>query len=155
MGMVWASLCTSLIQILPVSSSSFWSCHAYPVMAGELNTWSLRLLHIILDDLGRWSWLVSTGPESGLRRRDLQGWFPLSWKVCPSKLKGTSWPLLFSEDRTDLCFCVRIWEGLTQIITTHWKDWCWSQSPDTLVIWCREPTHWKRPWCWERLRAKG
>ena len=19
--------------------------------------------------------------------------------------------------------------------------------------WCKEPTHWKRPWCWERLRA--
>ena len=22
-------------------------------------------------------------------------------------------------------------------------------------MWCKEPTHWKRPWCWERLRAKG
>ena len=21
--------------------------------------------------------------------------------------------------------------------------------------WCKEPTHWERPWCWERLRAKG
>ena len=21
--------------------------------------------------------------------------------------------------------------------------------------WCEEPTHWKRPWCWERLNAKG
>ena len=21
--------------------------------------------------------------------------------------------------------------------------------------WCEEPTHWKRPWCWERLRAGG
>ena len=21
--------------------------------------------------------------------------------------------------------------------------------------WCEEPTHWKRPWCWERLKAKG
>ena len=24
-----------------------------------------------------------------------------------------------------------------------------------LVTWCEEPTHWKRPWCWERLRAGG
>ena len=24
-----------------------------------------------------------------------------------------------------------------------------------LVTWCEEPTHWKRPWCWERLKAKG
>jgi len=33
----------------------------------------------------------------------------------------------------------------------HWKDWCWSS--DTLATGCEEPTHWKRPWCWERLRA--
>ena len=21
------------------------------------------------------------------------------------------------------------------------------------LMWCEEPTHWKRPWCWERLKA--
>ena len=25
----------------------------------------------------------------------------------------------------------------------------------SLVIWCEELTHWKRPWCWERLKAGG
>ena len=34
----------------------------------------------------------------------------------------------------------------------HWKDWCWSRSSDNLATWCKEPTHWKRPWCWERRR---
>ena len=24
-----------------------------------------------------------------------------------------------------------------------------------LGTWCKEPTHWKRPWCWERLKAGG
>ena len=24
-----------------------------------------------------------------------------------------------------------------------------------LVTWCEQPTHWKSPWCWERLRAEG
>ena len=37
----------------------------------------------------------------------------------------------------------------------HWKDWCWSGSSNTLATWCEELTHWKRPWCWERLRAGG
>ena len=37
----------------------------------------------------------------------------------------------------------------------YWKGWCWSWSSNTLAIWCEEPTHWKRPWCWERLKAKG
>ena len=25
----------------------------------------------------------------------------------------------------------------------------------SLSTWCEEPTHWKRPWCWERLKAGG
>ena len=37
----------------------------------------------------------------------------------------------------------------------HWKDWCWSWSTNTLATWCEELTHWKRPWYWERLKAKG
>ena len=35
----------------------------------------------------------------------------------------------------------------------HWKDYCWSSN--TLAAWGEEPTHWKRPWCWERLKAGG
>ena len=34
-------------------------------------------------------------------------------------------------------------------------DWCWSWSANTLAAWYKELTHWKRPWCWERLKAKG
>ena len=32
---------------------------------------------------------------------------------------------------------------------------CWSWSSSTLITWCEEPTHWKRPWCWEKLRVGG
>ena len=35
----------------------------------------------------------------------------------------------------------------------HWKNWCWSSN--TLATCSKEPTHWKRPWCWERLKAGG
>ena len=27
------------------------------------------------------------------------------------------------------------------------------ESPSTLSTWCQELAHWKRPWCWERLKA--
>ena len=37
----------------------------------------------------------------------------------------------------------------------HWKDWCWSWCSNILTILCEELTHWKRPWCWERLKAGG
>ena len=33
------------------------------------------------------------------------------------------------------------------------KDWCWRWSSNTLIIWWEEPTHWKTPWCWGRLKA--
>ena len=28
-------------------------------------------------------------------------------------------------------------------------------NSNTLATWCKELTHWKRPWCWEWLRAGG
>jgi len=36
----------------------------------------------------------------------------------------------------------------------HWKDWCWSLNCNNLATWYEELTHWKRPWCWERLRQE-
>ena len=38
---------------------------------------------------------------------------------------------------------------------SHWNNWCWSWSSNTLATWCEELTHLKRPWCWERLRGRG
>ena len=39
------------------------------------------------------------------------------------------------------------------ILNIYWKDWCWSSN--TMATWCEAPIHWKRPWCWERLKAGG
>ena len=30
-----------------------------------------------------------------------------------------------------------------------------KQSSNTLATWCKELTHWKGPWCWEKLKAEG
>ena len=40
------------------------------------------------------------------------------------------------------------------VLNIHWKDWCWNWNSNTLATRCEELTHWKRPWCWERLKAK-
>ena len=37
-------------------------------------------------------------------------------------------------------------------LNIHWKYWCWRSN--TLGTWCEQPPHCKRPWCWERLRAR-
>ena len=39
------------------------------------------------------------------------------------------------------------------VLNIHWKDRCWSSN--TLATWCEEPTQWKWPWCWERLKTRG
>ena len=36
-----------------------------------------------------------------------------------------------------------------------WKDWCWGSNSNILATWCEELIHWKRPWCWERLKSGG
>ena len=44
---------------------------------------------------------------------------------------------------------------LWPVLGVHWKDWCWSWNSKPLATWREELTHWKRPWCWERLKAGG
>ena len=41
------------------------------------------------------------------------------------------------------------------VLNIHWKDWCWSWNSNTLTTWCKELTPWKKPSCWERLKAGG
>ena len=45
--------------------------------------------------------------------------------------------------------------AIPPVLGVHWKDWCWSWHSNTLATWFRELTHWKRPWCWGRLKARG
>ena len=41
------------------------------------------------------------------------------------------------------------------VLAVHWKDWCWSWNSNTLGTRWEEPTHWKRPLPWDRLKAEG
>ena len=44
---------------------------------------------------------------------------------------------------------------MNSVLNIHWKDWCWSWNSNILVTWCKELTHLKRRWYWERLKAGG
>ena len=73
------------------------------------------------------------------------------------------WPIKKAEhQRTDAfkwwCWrkLLRIpWTGRRLTLNIHWKDWCLSWSSNHLATWCKELTHWGRPWYCERLRAEG
>ena len=83
---------------------------------------------------------LKTGGEGDDRKWD--GWMasPPSW---PASVHGVA------KSRTWL---KRLSSSSS---SSHWKDWWWSSSSNTLVTWCEELTHWKRPWCWETLKEGG
>ena len=73
------------------------------------------------------------------------------WRITAFKLVlvKTHWEFLQQQgDQTSQ-------SSRKSVLNIHWKDWCWSCSSNTLVTWWEESTHWKRPRCWERLRAEG
>ena len=43
-------------------------------------------------------------------------------------------------------------QSILKVLGVHWKDWHWTWSSNTLATWCKKSTHWKRLWCWARLR---
>ena len=116
---------------------------------------------------------IMTNLDSILESRD----FTLPTKVCLVKamvfqvvMYGCEgWTIKKAEHRRIDAFELWCWRKLLRvpwterrsnqsipkeiILSIHWKDWCWSWSSNTLATWCEELTHWKRPWCWERLRT--
>ena len=118
---------------------------------------------------------VITNLDSILKSRDIT----LSTKVhlvktmvFPLVMYGCeSWTIKKAEcqriDAFELWCWKKLWESLglqgdptspsqrRSVLGVHWKDWCWSWNFNTLATSCEELTHWKRPWCWDRLRAGG
>ena len=116
---------------------------------------------------------VMTNLDSILKSRDIT--WPTKVRlvkamVFPVVMYGCeSWPVKKAECRGIDAFELWCWRRLLRVPWTarksnqsilkeisledSLKDWCWSWNSSTLATWCEELTHWKRPWCWERLRA--
>ena len=91
--------------------------------------------------------------------------FPLVMYGCESWTvkKAERWKI----DAFELCCCRKLLRGpwlqsdptspswRRSVLGVHWRDWFWSWNSNTLAIWCKELTHWKRPRCWEGLEAGG
>ena len=77
-----------------------------------------------------------------------ESWAPKYWCFWPVVLERTL------ENPLD-CKEIQPVHPKDQSWIFHWKDWCWSWNSNTLATWCKELTHLKRPWCWERLQAGG
>ena len=118
---------------------------------------------------------VMTNLDSIFKSRDIT----FSTKVClvkamvfPVVMYGCeSWTIKKAERWRIDAFELWCWRRLLRVLWTarrsnqsilkgsvlgiHWKEWCWSWNSNTLATWCKELTHLKKTWCWERLRAGG
>ena len=79
-----------------------------------------------------------------------EGWAPKNWYFWTVVLEKTLESPLDSKEIKPVNP-----NGNQSWMFIDWKDWCWRWSSNTLATWCEEVTHWKRPWFWERLRARG
>ena len=77
-----------------------------------------------------------------------EGWASKNWCFQTVVLEKTLDSLGQQKDQIS-----QSWRKST--LNVYWRAWCWSWNFNTLGTWCKEPTHWKRPWCWERLKAGG
>ena len=85
-----------------------------------------------------------------------ESWVPKNWCFWTVVLEKTFF--FFGEDTWESLWLQRDLTSPSQrkpVLNIHWKYWCWSWNSKTLATWCEELTHWKGPWCWERLKAGG
>ena len=75
-----------------------------------------------------------------------KSWKSKNWCFWTAVLKTLESPLDCKEIKPRS----QSWKKST--LNIHRKDWCWS--PNTLAMWCKEPTHWKRPWCWKKIEGR-
>ena len=116
-----------------------------------------------------------TNLDSILKSRDITLWmnvllvkaivFPVVMYVCKS------WTIKKPEHQRIDAFELWCWRRLLRVPWTARRSnlsilteispeyslevWCWSWSSNTLATWCKELTHLKRPWCWDRLKVGG
>ena len=85
-----------------------------------------------------WMWKLDLYKES---------WVPKNWCF---------WTVVFEKTLESPLDCKEIQpvhpKGNQSWIFTGRTD-TEAETPNTLATWCEELTHWKRPWCWERLKA--
>ena len=77
-----------------------------------------------------------------------ESWVPKDWCF---------WTVVLEKAFESLLDCKEI-KPVNQrkwVLNIHCKDRCWHWSSNTLVTRCKELTHCRRPWCWERLKAGG
>ena len=136
--------------MLKLSHAAYWT-HKLPNEAG----YSLILLSCEYSNS-----TLNILPLETQYRKPLSSNHLFGGSVIQKLPSETAFPTIPWVSRThSLHLCLDHWSSLNRtcvlscFMNIHWKDWCWHWHSSTLVTWCKEPTHWKRLWCWERWKA--
>ena len=99
------------------------------------------------EKVGFWGWCTGTTQRDGTGREEGGGF-----------RMGNTW----HHAVADSCWCMGKPIQYCKVINLQLKKKTLNtgrtdSEAETSILWpwCKELTHWKRPWCWERLKAGG
>ena len=77
-----------------------------------------------------------------------ESWAPKNWCF---------WTVVLEKTYESLLDCKRSNQSILKEISPDYslEGLMLKLKLQSLATWCEELTHWKRPWCWERLNAGG
>ena len=102
-------------------------------------------------------YFVNKGPSSqgyGFSSNHVWMW-ELEYKESWALKNWCFWTVVLEKTPESSLDCKEIHQSILKEISLniHWRGWYWSWNSNTSATWCKELTHLRRPWYWERLRA--
>ena len=101
--------------------------------------------------------LICSKPSNGsILLKTKTKWLTRMHNICPPGHLPDSSPVAFLIVHTTLPSISQTHEAhswLYGFALPSTGCWCWSWSSNILATWCKQQTHWKRPWCWEREKT--
>ena len=128
-------LICSYSQIWVIECKAKWLASFVSILGMDFLKWVFVIYYGLVRKWERWK-LRKWCEMWELNHKE--GWAPKNWCFWIVVLEKTWESLVQQGDQTN-----QSWQKL--ILNIQWKDWCWSSN--NLATWCKQPTHWKRPWC--------
>ena len=101
------------------------------------------------------TWVWSLSWEDPLEKETHSG--IMAWKILWTEEPERLQPLELQRAGHDWATNTHLWTTRRSNQPEHQGspkgNQPWILIGRTLATWCKEPTHWKIPWCWERLKA--
>ena len=108
-----------------------------------------QLRQHITKDPSNQSYGFSSSSHVWMQELNYKNWVPKNWCF---------WTVVLEKTLGSSLDCKEIQSvnpkgNQSWIFIARTDNWSWNSN--TLATWCEELTHWKRLWCWQRLKVGG